>query len=217
MEDNLNAKNLNSIKNELTLCYEGIGRKAPESLSFVAASILDAVPFRNTHHIREVFRRAKDIEPIPSQKVLKECWKNYGEEFLKYENDGNGAKAIGYTDRRGPWLPKEPVRQKINEQLASQRYCISLGQKSNDAYNLSHETRSEARGESKTVVYVNPSKAYAFDKEISEYIIDTLYPRYWRSLPQNAGYPSNCELSIALSPPTVDQFRDMLKSEGVLK
>ena len=82
-----------AIQNELAICYEHIGRKAPESLPIISASLQEAIKFSSPEHVHKVFMRAKDIESIPTQKTLKECYRNYSEEVLKYREVGN-AQAI---------------------------------------------------------------------------------------------------------------------------
>ena len=115
------------IKNELTVCYEPIGRKAPESLPIIAASLQEAIGFSDHEQVHLIFVKAKDIESIPTQKTLKECLRNYGEEFLKYQSGaGSDAAAIEYTDPRAAWLPKEPLLQRINFHESAKRYCIAI-------------------------------------------------------------------------------------------
>lgn len=186
------------IQDELTVCYEHIGRKAPESLPIISASLQEAISFNSPEHVHEIFKRAKDIESIPTQKTLKECYRNYSEEVLKYSGNGD-TQAIEYRDPREAWLPKNPVMRAININEAVKNYCIACG---GNAY--ANLCSARVRGK----------EAYsAFTREIKA-TVKKLYKKYWRKCPIANGYPYNAEISLSLIPATVDDFRNMFAMEN---
>ena len=187
-----------AIQNELAICYEHIGRKAPESLPIISASLQEAIKFSSPEHVHKVFMRAKDIESIPTQKTLKECYRNYSEEVLKYREVGN-AQAIEYRDPCEAWLPKSDVIKRINLNEAIKNYCIACG--GNSYANL---CSARARGK----------EAYeAFTRGIKD-TLRNLYTKYWRKCPIANGYPYNAKLNLGLIPPSVEDFRRMFGYEN---
>lgn len=205
-----------AIQDELTLCYEAIGRKAPESAPLIAAFIQEAVKFSNLQQVHECFKRAKDVESIPTQKSLKEAFKNYCEEVLKYEREDNESKAIEYHDQRDAWLPKETFKKRINLQNAIKNYCSAIGGSMYHEYCLAHATTEKKAGDRRVIEWANPDKANAFDRPIKEYL-QYIYTKYWRALPIANGYPVEAKLNLGLIPPTIDEFKTMLKNEGVIQ
>lgn len=201
-----------AIQNELTLCYEAIGRKAPESAPFIAASIQEAVKFSNLQQVHECFKRAKDVESIPTQKSLKEAFKNYCEEILKYEREDNGSKAIEYHDRREAWLPSDDLKKRTNLNEAIKNYCVAIGGSMYLEYCKAHITN----GDRDKPQYINADKALAFDRPVKKYL-RYLYTKYWRQLPIANGYPAEAKLNLGLIPPTPNEFKTMLKAEGVIQ
>lgn len=207
------AEIIRQIGQELTVAYLAAGRKAPEdALVIVAGSLAENIPFQSVKQVHEVFARAKDIEAIPTQKTLKECWKNYGEEVLKYSGDASGAREIEYENPCGSWLPKEAIRRKVNVRLAIDRYSIALGdtmyQRDIKAHRLTLANSADKKYE-----YLNQDAANAFDAQAMEHI-QHLYRKYWRGLEMAQGYPADAPLSLELIPPTVNEFRTMLQKEG---
>lgn len=197
--DSENNEITKRIRDELAICYEHIGRKAPESLPIIAASLQEAIKFSSPEHVHKIFMRAKDIESIPTQKTLKECSRNYSEEVLKYSDSGDN-NAIEYEYRTAAWLPKNPVMRAINENEAVKNYCIACG---GNAY--ANLCSSRGRGK----------EAYnALAREIKA-TVKKLYDKYWRKCPIANGYPYNANLSLGLIPPTVDDFREMFRLESV--
>lgn len=207
---------IQKIVDEMSLCYESIGRKTPDSITIISASIQDALHFSNLQQVHEIFKRAKDIEPIPTQRTLKECLKNYGEEWLKYDGENQDAKAIEYSDPRAAWLPKEDFKRRINLMDAIKNYCSAIGDGMAFQYMQTHLTRTEKRGDRRVVLWENPDKVAAFDEPIKEYL-RYLYQKFWRSLPQCQGFPEGAKLNLGLTPPTIEQFRIMLKAEGQIR
>ena len=194
-----NETTIAKIRDELAICYEHIGRKAPESLPIIAASLQEAIGFSNPEHVHRVFMRAKDIETIPTQKTLKECCRNYSEEVLKYSGGANWNAAIEYSDPRAAWLPKNPVMRAINRAEAVKNYCIACG--GNAYWRLCD---AKARGK----------EAYGAFMAQAMAVVARLYSKYWRSCPIANGYPANAEVSLELIPATVDDFRNMFAMEN---
>lgn len=193
-----NETTIARIRDELAICYEHIGRKAPESLPIIAASLQEAIGFNSPEHVHEVFKRAKDIESIPTQKTLKECYRNYSEEVLKYRGAGN-AQAIEYRDPCEAWLPKSDVIKRINLNTAIANYCIACGDNS-------YANLCSAR--------VRGKESYeAFTRGIKD-TLRNLYTKYWRKCPIANGYPFNAKLNLGLIPPSVEDFRRMFEAEN---
>ena len=193
-----NETTIAMIRDELAICYEHIGRKAPESLPIIAASLQEAIKFSSPEHVHEIFKRAKDIESIPTQKTLKVCYRNYSEEVLKYRGSGN-AQAIEFRDPCEAWLPKSDVIKRINLNTAIANYCIACGGNS-----YSNLCSARVRGKD----------AYeAFTRGI-KYTLRSLYTKYWRKCPIANGYPYNAKLNLGLIPPSVEDFRRMFQAEN---
>ena len=194
-----NETTIARIRDELAICYEHIGRKAPESLPIIAASLQEAIGFSNPEHVHKVFMRAKDIESIPTQKTLKECCRNYSEEVLKYRDGGNGTQAIEYRDSREAWLPKNPVMRAINRTEAVKNYCIACG--GNAYWRLCD---AKARGKETYGAFMAQVMA----------VVARLYSKYWMQCPIANGYPANAEVTLELIPATVDDFRNWFAMEN---
>lgn len=202
------------IKNELTVCYEHIGRKAPESLPIIAASLQEAIGFSDPEQVHRIFVKAKDIESIPTQKTLKEYLRNYGEEFLKYQSGATAdAVAIEYTDPRAAWLPKETLLQKINFHESAKRYCIAIDRlNGNDkAYGEFRRAYAMTKDGSR-YVYVRPDAARAYD-EMMRGTLTRIYERFWRLLPMAKGYPANMPVTLGVCPPSVAEYMEMFRRE----
>lgn len=206
---------IDKITEELSLCYEAIGRKTPESVTIISASLQDAIHFQSVAQVHECFKRAKDVESIPTQRTLKEALKNYGEEFLKYDDRDNGSKALEFKDTRAAWLPKETFKKRINLQNAIKNYCSAIGGSMYHEYCLAHATTEKKAGDRRVIEWANPDKANAFDRPIKEYL-QYIYTKYWRALPIANGYPAEAKLNLGLIPPTIDEFKTILKNEGVI-
>lgn len=206
---------INKIVEEMSLCYESIGRKTPGLITIIAASLQDAIHFSSIEQVHEIFKRAKDIESIPTQKTLNECLKNYGEEWLKYEGEKTKQKSIEYSDPRSAWLPKDDIKKRINLIEAIKNYCDAIGGDMPYQYMITHRTITEKRGDKKVVKWENPEKVAAFDQPIKEYL-RYLYTKCWRSIPIANGYPAEAKLNLGLISPSINEFKTMLKAEGVI-
>lgn len=203
-------KVLAQLQDELTVCYEHIGRKAPSTLPIIAASLQEALRFDSPEQVHSIFMKAKDIESIPTQKTLRECMRNHAEEFLKYRDDDT-ATAIEYKDPRAAWLPSEDLKRRINTATAIKNLCTAISNREYSEYCRCHGTE---RREGRTV-YTRPEAVKAFDEPKKEQLRD-LYRKYWRRLPIANGYPADAPLDLGLIPPTVQQFKVMLEHEAKL-
>lgn len=205
---------IEKVAEELTLAYMAAGRNAPEgNLLIVAGSLAENIPFQSVDQVHAVFSRAKDIEPIPTQKALKEAFKNYGEEYLKYSPGKSSTKAIGYRDPRAAWLPASDVMRRVNIQTAIKNYCDALGGDASYNYIKVHRTKRERSGDRTIVEWDNPDEVSAFDDPIKTYI-RYLYDKYLRSTAIYKGFPADAKLDLGMIPPSIDEFRTMLKAEG---
>lgn len=98
----MNFDIVNAVHQELTLSYTQAARVVPSTIDVVAASLADALDFSNVQEVHDTFKRARNMEDIPTQRVLKEALKNY-----RAENTPN-PPAIGY----GRGKDERPVTEK---------------------------------------------------------------------------------------------------------
>lgn len=207
MEDLVKA-----ICDELTLCYESAGRKSPESLMVVAASHAEAIDFKDRRHVHEAFKRARDIEPIPTQKTLKECARNYSEEVLKYEGVDSRYAKLEYFDPRSPWLPEEPTKRRVNRQEAIKRYCIAHSDEMYRDYCKIHATVERHAGAEEIVSWAMPGKVKDFDDAVAGHLT-AMYDKYLRYTPVYKNFPRESSLSLEMIPPSVRELRIMFQQE----
>lgn len=199
------------IAKQLASSYIAAGRSvSTENVVSVAHSMVESIDFTSTEEIREAFRRARNVADIPTQRVLREALDNARQErtvarIYAPEN------VIDYMDPREPWLPKDDVRKRINLNEAVKNYCIAMGGNMYAELCRVSVTTKDSDGSRR---FVNPQAQRNFVRPIWDKL-KTLYSRYWRYLPQNAGYPNEAGLDIRLTPPRVDQFRKIFRSEGM--
>ena len=186
-----------AIHKELMAAYAMAHRTVPtSSLESVAASIADAVPAITAQNAHDVFRRAMQVEAIPTVPTLVTAAKNHMAETY---SEASGTPSIEYRDPCEAWLPKNPVMRAINVNEAIKNYCIACG--GNSYANL---CSARARGK----------EAYsAFTLEIKA-TVKRLYSKYWRKCPIANGYPYNAEVTLSLIPASVEDFRRMFQSEN---
>lgn len=67
----IEGKILKAITDEMTLSYTAAGRVVPTTLSVVAASLADAIDFKDEAMVHAAFKKARDTEAIPIQGTLK--------------------------------------------------------------------------------------------------------------------------------------------------
>ena len=71
------------IAEELTMSYVQAGRHiSGENVAIVAKSLDSALGFDTEEEVRETFKRARDTEDIPTQRVLKESLRNHRAERI---------------------------------------------------------------------------------------------------------------------------------------
>lgn len=186
-----------AIAAELTKAYLMAHRSVPESsIDIVAASIADAVPAITAQNSHDVFRRAMQVEAIPTVPTLVTAAKNHIAESYR---ETSGTPSIEYRDPCEAWLPKSEVIKRINLNTAIANYCIACG--GNSYANL---CSARVRGK----------EAYeAFTRGIKD-TLRNLYTKYWRKCPIANGYPYNAKLNLGLIPPSVEDFRRMIEAEN---
>ena len=193
----MNEDTVKAIAAELTKAYLMAHRTVPtSSLEAVAASIADAVPAITAKNAHDVFRRAMQVEAIPTVPTLVTAAKNHFAE--SYGDNGNTA-SIEYRDQREAWLPKNPVMRAINRAEAVKNYCIACG--GNAYWRLCD---AKARGKESYGAFMAQVMA----------VVAKLYLKYWRRCPIANGYPANAEVTLELIPATVDDFRNMFAMEN---
>lgn len=186
-----------AIAVELGKAYLMAGRHAPENtISVVASAIADAVPAITADNAHAVFRRALQVEAIPTVPTLVTAAKNHMAETY---SEASGTPSIEYRDPREAWLPKNPVMRAINRTEAVKNYCIACG--GNAYWRLCD---AKARGREAYEAFVAPIRA----------AVTGLYAKYWRRCAIANGYPASAGLSISLIPATVDDFRTMFAMEN---
>jgi len=79
----MNYDIVNAIHQELTLSYTAAGRVVPSTIDVVAASLADALGFSDVDEVHAVFRRARDISDVPTQKILKDVLFAHRESSVK--------------------------------------------------------------------------------------------------------------------------------------
>ena len=206
----IEGKILKAITDEMTLSYTAAGRVVPTTLSFVAASLADAVDFKDEAMVHAAFKKARYTEAIPLQGTLK----GIVDSMRRLETS---EAMIEYKDPRWVWLPQSDLLRKVNFDTAVMRLCIAQGEREYKRYvDATHTMYDEHR----KVRYANPKAAREFLLEKQEHI-KHLYLKYLRDLPQyrsnpeigNAGFPKDAKLNYGLNPPEVYQFREMLERE----
>lgn len=201
---------INAINDELVLSYTAAGRVIPTTISVVAASLANAIDWKDISVVHAAFRKARDTEAIPLQGTLK----GIVDSMRRLETSD---AMLEYSDPRWPWLPKSDLMRKTNFDLAVMRLCIAQGEKEYKRYVNCTVTRYD---EHRRVVYANPKAAREFLLEKQEHIRH-LYEKYLLDLPEyrsnpkvgNGGFPKGAKLNYGLLPPEVYQFREMLEKE----
>lgn len=69
----MNFDIVNAVHQELTLSYTQAGRVVPSTIDVVAASMADALGFSDVDEVHSVFRRARDLSDVPTQRTLKDA------------------------------------------------------------------------------------------------------------------------------------------------
>lgn len=202
----IDERTVNAIAAELSIAYMAAHRTVPESsLQVIAASIADAVPAITAENAHEVFRRAMQVEAIPTVPTLTDAAKNHMAESYPQ----TGATALEYKDPRGAWLPKTWVERCTNMMKAISNLCAAISDE---------EYMECCKAYLKKKVgdhweFVNNDRRRNFEAP-KKAMLQKLYCKYWRNLPIAQGFPANAMLNHGLTPPTVPEFREMLKMEA---
>lgn len=72
-----------AIAEELTKSYLQAGRHiSSDNVKVVANSLMESIDFDSEEEVRATFKRARDMEDIPTQRVLKESLRNHRAETI---------------------------------------------------------------------------------------------------------------------------------------
>lgn len=133
-----------TIAEQLTLAYIQAGRSIDgKTIVIVAQSLDDALDFSDENEVRAVFKKAKDMSDIPTQKTLKEALVNYRAEHTAYipRNDNtpklesDGGKIVRNGDE-------------MRYMMATQRLSgIYFGMDEQTARNIVEKFESEPKNE----------------------------------------------------------------------
>ena len=202
----IDERTVKAIAAELSIAYMAAHRTVPESsLQVIAASIADAVPAITAENAHDVFRRAMQVEAIPTVPTLTDAAKNHMAESYQQ----TGSPAIEYRDPRAAWLPKTWVEQLKNMMKAISNLCAAISDAEYMEFCKAHVTHKVGDHWE----YVNLARAKEFDRP-KKPMLQELYCKYWRNLPMAQGFPANAMLNHGLTPPTVPEFREMLRMEA---
>ena len=201
-----NERTVKAIAAELTKAYLMAHRTAPQStIEVVAASIAETIPAITAENAHAVFVRAMQVEAIPTVPTLTDAAKNHMAESYPQ----TGATALEYKDPRAAWLPKTEIERAKNQRTALRNLCAALGDKEYQEFCRSH--LSKKVGDHYEFVDKARATAFAVPKKA---LMRELYKRYWRNLPIAQGFPEGAMLHDGLIPPTVPEFREMLRMEA---
>lgn len=202
---------IEAIKKELTVCYIAAHKTVPSSaIDGIAAAVADAVPSITADNAHEIFRRAVQVEAVPTIPAIVTAARNHHAETY---SQTSALPLIENADPRSAWLPKSQMKRNINMMTAIRNLSAAISDREYMEYCKAHVTKTERRGDKDVPVYVNESAALAFDRP-KKAMLEDLYKKYWRMLPIARGYPKDAPLNHGLTPPTVPQFRIMLENEA---
>jgi hypothetical protein len=202
---------IEAIKKELTVCYIAAHKTVPSAaIDGIAASVADAVPSITAENAHDIFRRAVQVEAVPTIPTLVTAARNYHAETY---SQTSSLPLIENADPRAAWLPKSQMKRNINMMTAIKNLSAAISDREYMEYCKVHVTKTERRGDKEVAVYANLEAALAFDRPKKAMLKD-LYKKYWRMLPIAKGYPADAQLNHGLIPPTVPQFRVMLEHEA---
>lgn len=112
------------------------------------------------------------------------------------------------SEGREAWLPSSEIQKRVNLHEAIKNYCIAQGDEMYNQYVQCHSTKVDDG----KICWVFPNNVSKFEAPIKDYL-RYLYKKYMRKLNQYASYPSDAKLNLGLKPPTVHQFREMIRRE----
>lgn len=202
---------IEAIKKELTVCYIAAHKTVPSSaIDGIAAAVMDAVPSITAENAHDIFRRAVQVEAVPTIPSLVTAAKNH---LAESYTQVSALPLIENRDPRAAWLPSDMTARTVNMRVAIRNLCAAISEREYSEFCKCHLTRKERRGDKDVVVLANPEAAHAFDGP-KKRMLEDLYTKYWRMLPIAKGYPKDAPLNHGLTPPTVPQFRIMLENEA---
>ena len=202
----IDERTVKAIAAELSIAYMAAHRTVPESsLQVIAASIADAVPAITADNAHDVFRRAMQVEAIPTVPTLTDAAKNHMAESYPQ----TGAPALEYKDPRAAWLPKTWTEQLKNMMKAISNLCAAISDAEYMEFCKAHVTHKVGDHWE----YVNLARAKEFDRP-KKAMLQELYCKYWRNTQMAKGFPAIAMLNHGLTPPTVPEFREMLRMEA---
>lgn len=195
------------IKEELTYSYAQAARSiSSDSIVNVSENLARDLHFNDESEVREAFRRAREIQDVPTQRTLSEALKNHRAEHCTpaIENDGSTLKIA--RSSISAWLPDNPVIRKVNTMEAVKNFCIAQGEK---MYDRLCELSVSNNGD-----YVFKDKRTEFVREKIENIV-YLYRKYLRLTPMYATFPKDVETNDPrMKPASVQDFRWFLAMEA---
>ena len=198
---------LTAIHQELVLSYTQAGRVVPTTVDVMARSLEDSLHFSDAAEVHRVFKKARMVADVPTQRVLKDCMDSVRQEVP--QAIGVDRKQIEGVDSREAWLPRNPLLQKINLAEAIKRLCIAQGIDQYRELIRTHVTKYEMHVDRKVTVYVTPDAARNFDEAMTEYLM-RLYKKYLLKTDMYKDFPKNGELDPHLQPPEVYEFKEFL-------
>ena len=202
---------IEAIKKEITVCYIAAHKTVPASaIEGIASAIADAVPSMTEENAHDIFRRAMQVEAVPTIPSLVTAAKNH---LAESYTQVSALPLIENRDPRAAWLPSDMTARTVNMRVAIRNLCAAISEREYSEFCKCHLTRKERRGDKDVVVLANPEAAHAFDGP-KKRMLEDLYTKYWRMLPIAKGYPKDAPLNHGLTPPTVPQFRIMLENEA---
>lgn len=195
------------IKEELTYSYAQSARVInSEAIVGVSENLARDLHFNDKSEVREAFRRAREIQDVPTQRTLSEALKNHRAEHCTQaiENNGNTLKIA--RSSVSAWLPDNPEIRKINVLEAVKNLCIAQGLR---MYDRLCELSVYSNG-----AYVFADKRREFVREKIENVV-YLYRKYLRLTPMYATFPKDVETNDPrMKPATVQDFRWFLAMEA---
>ena len=203
---------IEAIKKELTVCYIAAHKTVPSSaIDGIAAAVMDAVPSITAENAHDIFRRAVQVEAVPTIPTIVTAARNHHAETY---SQTSSLPLIENRDPRAAWLPTDMKLRKNNMMTAIRNLSAAISDREYMEYCKVHVTKTERRGDKEVAVYANLEAALAFDRPKKK-MLEDLYMKYWRKCSCAAGYPANAPLNHGLTPPTVPEFKAMLHYESL--
>ena len=113
------------------------------------------------------------------------------------------------ADNRTAWLPADYKMRCLNMMTAIRNLSAAISDREYSEYCKAHVRHKVGDH----YEYVNVQKALAFDRP-KKAMLEDLYKKYWRNTRMAHGFPADAQLNHGLTPPTVPEFREMLRMEA---